>query len=303
MTLPPTSLIIATRNRPDLATEAVESILRADEVPNELVIIDQSDSPNASLLTLTTSRPCTIRYLWTHSRGKSRAHNAGIAEASYPILVFTDDDVCVTPDWLKMTVQALINAPPRSVVTGQVLPSEPDRPGGFAPSCKVDPIPAVYQGRIGKDVLYNFNMALWRSAFKEIGGLDERLGPGTCYPGGEDNDLCFRLLEAGYRIIYVPEAIVYHRAWRSDEDYLPLRWSYARGQGAFLAKHLSLRDRYMLWRMVKSLKDDLLGFVRCLPRQHRLAYGIAVYGLGFLTATIQWILVERVMASMKKIQS
>jgi GT2 family glycosyltransferase len=302
VSFPLASLIVCSRNRPGLLVETVESILQADEVPAELIIVDQSDSPHPSMSTHTTSRPCSLRYLWTDSRGKSQACNAGIAAARHPILVFTDDDVRVARNWLRTIVQALVNAPVRSVVTGQVRPAEPDKQGGFAPSTKVDPTPAVYQGRIRQDVLY-FNMALWRSAFDEVGRMDERLGPGTSFPGAEDNDFGFRLLEAGYHIIYIPEAIVYHSAWRSDADYLALRWGYGRGQGAFFAKYLSLRDRYMLWRMIKSLKDHLLGFARCLPHQRRLAYGNAIYFLGLVTAAAQWLLMERMIGSIKNTRS
>jgi GT2 family glycosyltransferase len=301
--LPPTSLIIGSRNRPALLAETVESILQADEVPDELILIDQSDSPHPSLATLTTRRGCNIRYLWTQSRGLSRASNAGIAAARHPILVFTHDDIWVDRTWLRMIVRSLMNAPPRSVVTGQVQPTEPDRRGGFAPSCKVDPTTAIYRGRIGEDVLFPNNMAMWRSALDEVGTFDIRLGPGAAFPASEDNDIGFRLLEAGYRIIYVPEAIVYHRAWRSDEDYLSLRWSYARGQGAYFAKHLSFRDGYMMGRMLKSIKDHVLGFVWNMRHQRHEAYGNAVYILGLLSGAIQWLLVERVMDLNNKVWS
>src|SRR5207302_8060835 len=109
----------------------------------------------------------------------------------------------------------------RSVVTGQVRATEPTRSGNFAPSTKVEQSRAVYVGRVGRDVLFS-NMAMHRCVYEEIGNFDERLGPGSAYPGAEDNDLGFRMLEAGYRIIYLPDAVVYHRAWRPASHYLPL---------------------------------------------------------------------------------
>jgi GT2 family glycosyltransferase len=300
VSLPLASLIVCSRNRPGLLAETVESILHGNEVPAELIIVDQSDSSHPFLASLTASSGCKIRYVWIHSRGKSRASNVGIAASCYPILIFTDDDVLVAPTWLKTIVQTLVNAPPRSVVTGEVRPTEPNKSSSFVPSTKVDPVPAVYQGRSGQDVLFGNNWASWRSALDEVGKIDERLGPGTSFAAAEDNDLGFRLLEAGYRIIYVPEAIVHHRAWRSDRDYLALRWSYARGQGAFFAKYLSLYDRYMLRRMVKSIKDHLLGFIWNIRDQRRVAYGNAVYILGLLSGAAQWLLTQRVTDSMKK---
>ena len=55
----------------------------------------------------------------------------------------------------------------------------------------------------------------------------------------------FRLLEAGYRIVYSPEAVLFHRAWRTPQSYLPLRWAYGVALGGFFAKHLTLRDRWI----------------------------------------------------------
>jgi len=136
-------------------------------------------------------------------------------------------------------------------------------------------------------------MAMYRSAIGNVGGFDERLGAGSHFPASEDNDLGFRLLEAGYRINYDPEAALYHRAWRNERDFLALRWSYGRGQGAFYAKHLSVSDGYMLWRMVTNVKNHVFGLARRLRHQRRLAYGDALYILGLLSGAAQWILTQR----------
>jgi GT2 family glycosyltransferase len=291
--LPASSLIIPSRNRPELLLAAVRSILQGDDIPTELIIIDQSDAPSTALATLTTDRACKIRYLWTKSVGASRARNAGIAAAQHDILVFTDDDVTVTSTWFGALIRALLCAGPRAVVTGRVLAAMAQTPGGFAPSTKADENHVVYVGRIGEDVLFSNNAAMFRSAIKEVGDFDVRLGPGGPFSTAEDNDLGFRLLEAGYRINYVPEAVLYHRPWRNERDYLPLRWSYGYGQGAYFAKHLSLRDRYMLWRMVRHIKNHLLGFVRRVWGQRHLACGDAVYVFAVLCGAAKWLLTQR----------
>lgn len=291
--LPRTSLIICSRNRPKLLAEAVESILLGDDLPTELIIVDQSDMPNPDLANLTPDSSCELRYLWTKSVGLSRANNYGTAAARYDLFVFTHDDILVSPTWFGLLVRSLIRAGPRTVVTGRVLQTTAEAPGHFAPSTKADEVSAVYEGRIGADVLFPMSMAMYRSAIEEIGKFDERLGPGTPFPAAEDNDLGFRLLDAGYRIVYVPEAILYHRAWRTEQDYVSLRWCYGRGQGAYYAKHLSLRDPYMLGRMVRHLKAHALGFARQVSRQRRLAYGHVAYILGLLSGAAQWILTQR----------
>jgi len=291
--LPATSLIIPSRNRPEFLLATVESILQGDEVPSELIIIDQSKAPNPVLGALTTQRTCDIRYLWTQSVGLSQANNRGIGAARHDLLVFTHDDVVVTPAWFGTLVRALLAAGMRNVVTGRVPPTKAEAPGGFQLTIKVDEAPAVYEGRVGKDVLLPLNMAMYRSAIDEVGGFDVRLGPGTSFPGGEDNDLGFRLLEAGYRIIYVPEAVLYHRAWRTKQDYVPLRWSYGRAQGAFYAKHLKLQHRYMLRRLCQDVMHyTYVSFWGMRHQRHR-AYGHGMFVLGILSGAIQWLLTQR----------
>jgi glycosyltransferase involved in cell wall biosynthesis len=97
LTLPAATLIICSRNRPQLLTETVASVLEGTEVPAELVIVDQSDQENYTLAELQSRREGEIRYIWVHTVGVGRARNTGITEAKYNILAITDDDVKVTP--------------------------------------------------------------------------------------------------------------------------------------------------------------------------------------------------------------
>jgi hypothetical protein len=101
------------------------------------------------------------------------------------------------------------------------------------------------------------------------------------------------LLEAGYRIAYVPEAVLYHRAWRSERDYLRMRWIYGRGKGGFYGKYLSLRDSYILRRMAWDIGHRVFGFPLRLWSQPRLAYGDPAYIFGILVGATQWLLTHR----------
>lgn len=286
--LPRASLIIPSVNRPQLLLETVASVLEGDQVPAEIIVVDQSDRPNESLATRTSPR-CDVRYFHTPEVGVSRSRNTGARMALYPLLGFIDDDVRVYPHWFGCLVHAAISAGPRAVITGQVLPEKPATPDGFAPSAITDQTPQVYKGRIGVDILYSGNMMLHRSAMDEVGGFDLRFGGGARFPTAEDNDLLHRLLEAGYRIHYAPEAVLEHRAWRTGKDYLPLLWSYGRGQGAFYAKHLDLRDRYMFRRFGHDMSHSTIRMFRLLRRDRRKAAGQVVRLAGVLSAFAEWL--------------
>src|SRR5215213_1594685 len=104
---PRTSLIICSRNRPQMLSDTVASILRGNSLPTELVIIDQSDTRNTALEHMPAAPGCEMRYLWTHSVGLGRARNAGIAAARYEVLAFIDDDMWVPADWYEKLISAI----------------------------------------------------------------------------------------------------------------------------------------------------------------------------------------------------
>lgn len=281
------SLIICSRNRPELLTDTVASVLAGKQVPAELIVVDQSAESHMELPSLGTVSGCEIYYLRDQPRGVAAARNRALSSARHEICVLTDDDILISPDWLGRLVQAQVQAGPRTVVTGQVS-SAPNESGEFTPSLKEDARPVVYQGRINDDVLYTGNMAIFRSTFQDVGGFDERMGPGTKYPAAEDNDFGFRLLEQGYRILYVPEAVVYHRSWRSERDFMALKWRYGVGRGAYYAKHASLHDRYMLARMTRDIGSHILMFATHLRSQRQRARADALLTLGILRGAVGW---------------
>jgi len=284
--LPAASLIICSRNRPELLVRTVESALKGERLPTEMIVVDQSDRPNEALPLMEASS-CEIRYLWKPGKGGSRARNAGAMAARCPILVFTDDDMEVDPRWFYAVVAALLEQGESGVISGRVL-AMPGVSESSVPSLIVSEEPAVYQGRIGHDVLWTNNMAIHRDAFIEMGGFDERLGPGTPFPSSEDNDLGFRLLESGFRIVYEPRAVLFHRDWRSPRQLTTLRWSYGVGQGAFYAKYIDLRDRFMLAVALNDLRAQVRGFPRILWHP-RIVANRAVYLAGLFYGAASWV--------------
>ena len=285
---PTVSVIVGTRDRPSLVRTTVDSILAGSVPPGEVIVIDHSMEPDDGLRT-----DDRVRYVWSETRGLSRAKNVGAELARHPILAFADDDLVVAADWLRELVAALGAESDRVAVAGQVLPGAPERPGGFTPSYYIDDVAKLYSGRIDNDPLGGGNMAIYRSAFDAVGGFDERLGPGARYPAADDNDLGLRLLEAGYRIAYAPGAIVEHRAWRPPSFYPVGRWRYGRGKGGFYGKHLALDDRHIKKRLTRDVTHRLRRLPRSLVHDPRQALGDLAYTSGICAGLAQWLVSER----------
>ncbi len=292
--LPPVSLVICSRGRPQLLIETVESILEGDELPQELIVIDQSDDVNHELAAKRSTR-CDLRYVHMERTGVSLGRNEGVRLARHDLLVFTDDDVLVERTWFGAIVRAQVAEGERSLVVGRVVAGPAEQPGSFMWDENDYDHRIVFEGRLDDDPLYPTNVAAYRSSLEAVGLYDERLGPGARFPCGEDNDLAFRLLENGYRIVYVPEPVVVHRAWRPPEEFLSVKWRNAKGHGAFLAKHLSLRDRHMLSRLARSIGNQTkwsAHSVRPDPEMRREGLGHAVTAAGLTVGAAKWLVLE-----------
>lgn len=289
---PLVSLVICTRDRPDLVHDTVLSVLAGDTLPAELIIIDQSRAPNSDLSALRSDH-CDIRYVHVRSTGLATARNTGIEAARHALIVFLDDDMRVEADWLRAMIRAAAAAGPRAAITGQVRPEDPAPPGTFVPSTITAAERRTYAGRQSYEVLSTGNAAVWRDAFQKVGLFDPRLGPGARYPSAEDNDLCFRLLEADFQIVYEPTAVVYHRAWRPLSLATGLRWDYGVGQGAYYAKHLALPDRFFVHRLGRDVGLRLLKAPRHLLADPRHAWREVVYAAAVAFGATSFLLRER----------
>lgn len=290
---PSTTVVICSRGRPQLLVDAVRSVLAMDHLPDELVVVDQSDEPQPDLAagTVGTEGPVAVTYLWRPDRGLSRARNVALAAARGDVVALLDDDMYVARDWLDAHLRALTrDDDDRVVVTGQVRSGDPEHDGAWAPSTLTSLTPRTYTGPLRQDVLWGGNMAMYRSVVDEVGRFDERLGPGSALPSAEDNDFGYRLLRAGYAIRYEPTAVAVHRSWRREGARARLKYDYGRGQGAFYTKHLRAGDRTMLRR----LAGDSAGHLRrAVARVVHLRPGDAVsdvtYTVGLAVGALGWL--------------
>ena len=70
-------------------------------------------------------------------------------------------------------------------------------------------------GRVAKlhDAGIGANMAFRRRAIDAVGGWDELLGAGSRFDGAGDRDLVYRVLDAGFALLHLPDARVVHHAF------------------------------------------------------------------------------------------
>jgi GT2 family glycosyltransferase len=240
MTAPSAGITVAisTRDRPEALGRCLESLAAGARLPDEVLVVDQSADPRTGVVVSgwqDRAASLTIVYVRHDGRGLGAAQNVGFARANHPVIAVLDDDCVADPDWLRVIGSRLDERPDLDAVTGRVLPLGSVGARTFSVSSRVSEVRREFAGRaLPWEVGSGNNFAVRREALARVGGSDERLGPGSPAQGGVDMDLFHRLLRAGSRILYEPEAIVYHER-QTREERRARRPMYGRGMGTAIA--------------------------------------------------------------------
>jgi len=239
------TVVIPTIGRVELLRACLTSLAACRPAPDEMLVVDQSHDPEVAAL-VTQFAGAGARLVPSFGRGVAKGRNDGLRAAANEIVLITDDDCTVAPDWIEQTWRQM-GADPRKIVTGRVLPvGDPDA----VPSTIDDPEPHDYTGAPRTGALFPNNVALPRSMVLALGGFDERFSPTEF---AEDNEFCYRWLKAGNRLLYEPSLTVWHHDWRTPDQLERLYVTYARGEGFLYAKHLRQRDLRMLRFIARDL--------------------------------------------------
>jgi GT2 family glycosyltransferase len=187
--MPGLSVVIPTHSRADRLAALLDSIEGADEV---VVVADGATPAVAAVL---AARAVTV-VRHAASRGPAAARNSGWRAASGDLIAFVDDDCRAAPGWMAALRAA---ADGEAVVQGRVEPDplEAAAIGPFTRTLRVNAAGPFFQTA---NILYP------RALLERLGGFDEAYP----YPAGEDTDLGWRAREAGARVVFAPDALVWH---------------------------------------------------------------------------------------------
>ncbi|MGH9804232.1 MAG: glycosyltransferase, partial [Candidatus Acidiferrales bacterium] len=175
--------------------------------------------------------------------GLHYARHAGARAARAPILAFTDDDAVCSPDWLRHLLAAY-DDPRVGCVGGKILPrwgADPPRwmlryPGALSLLDRGDSIREL----IWPEDIYGCNFSIRRELLFSLGGFNpDSFGP--LWLGDGETGLLRKVYRAGWKVLYHPEAVVWHQipAARLTLDYMQRRFA---NQGAADA-YSALRQR------------------------------------------------------------
>ena len=298
--LPSLTVAICTKDRPTLLARCLKSLQALPQevqdisVSLEILVVDNTPSDKQTQK-LVASLP-EVRYAREPKPGLDFARNRALQEATGELLAFLDDDVVIDRDWLSGLWEAWSENPDAAAFTGPVLPYELDteaqimfeRQGGFHEG----PGKGFKKERYGQsrsDISFyphkadrfgaGANMAFRRDILQQIGGFDEALDTGAPLPGGGDLDIFYRVIRAGYPLVYEPRYLVFHQHRRDVEALRRQYRSWGLGFMAFVVKSYqtdppqrSKLRRLVLW----WFKYQLRQLLKSLAGRHMLPPGMII---------------------------
>jgi GT2 family glycosyltransferase len=251
---PRADVVVATKDRPAMLRECLESILRGSVKPERVIVVDNASasSETAELVRQLAKQEPSVLYVREDEPGLARAHNAALPYVNSPVVAFTDDDVVVDEQWLKRIVQVFADDESVACVTGIIAPRELDtlpqqwvegnviydkglqRRTFDSSQPSSDPLFPYTAGAFGSGA----NMAFRASFLRKHGGFDEALGAGTIAMGGDDLAAFYDVISSGNRLVYEPAAIALHQHPRQYAALKRQSYGYGVGLGAHLTRCL-----------------------------------------------------------------
>lgn len=212
---PTVSVIIPLFGNTSDIRRCLESLEANRDLVHEVIVIDNASPDAAASVTSEFSFVTLVRN--KTNLGFGQASNQGAAQASGDVLLFLNSDTIVPRSGLMRLIEALERsgsigaAGPLTNRSGhhqQIDPTYTTRQsiGFFA-----DAFARMSASDREVDMLVGFCLAVRRSVFVEIGEFDPRFGLGLF----EDNDLCYRIRRAGYKLVIAARSFVHHEGSRS----------------------------------------------------------------------------------------
>jgi len=213
------SIIIPARDRVDLLARCLDSLTsKTTYAPYEIVVVDNDSQSEEARTYFSSLKHRVVRYSGPFNF--SAMNNFAVEQTDSPWLLFLNNDTeVIEGEWLTMMAEHVQRPSVGAVGPKLLYPDDTVQhagivvgvggiaehafrglPGDAPGVCRQLQTTRNYSAVTGACLLTR------REVFDEVGGFDEEQLPVTF----SDVDLCLKMRRAGYRVVYVPFAKLYH---------------------------------------------------------------------------------------------
>jgi cellulose synthase/poly-beta-1,6-N-acetylglucosamine synthase-like glycosyltransferase len=213
------SIIIPTFNGASRIGNCLDALLKQTVGRDaEILVVNDGSTDNTVEI---MARYAAVRLISQANAGPAAARNRGALEASGTIILFTDDDCMPMPDWLDAML-APFNDPDVVGAKG-VYRTRQKRLAARFVQIEYEDRYRLMANLPSIDFIDTYSAAFRRDRFLEMGGYDTSF-PVAC---AEDVDLSYRMSARGWKMKFVPSAIVYHTHPETLWQYLKKKYKFA----------------------------------------------------------------------------
>ena len=237
MSVPFVSVVIPTRDRPRALTECVRALANLDYPRDRYEVIVVDDGGSIPMPPLAEQAPgISLTVLRRAHAGPGAARNSGARRARGSYLAFTDDDCLPARDWISAYVSAAQPTPDRTL-GGPIVNGLGGNIYSEASQLLIGLLYEHHNREVDDGRFFTTNnLFVPTELFRRIGGFDTR----SLRESAEDRELVGRLRRLGYRIGFIPTAVVFHRHRLSLASFWHQHFHYGRGAVYF---HRVRRER------------------------------------------------------------
>lgn len=233
------SVIIVNYNGKKLIKECLDALFKISYPENklEVMVVDNASTDGSAKYIRSNYRK--VKVIQSQVNNYCRSCNIGITNARGDYIVLLNNDVIVKKQWLSRLVKVMEGDPSIGALTSKLL-----REDGTIQNVGHYELPNFYweeRGAGKKSSEYNSvseidsisgACILYRKkALEQVGLLDEDF-----VMFGEDVDMCIRLKQKGWKLVYVPSSVAYHKFHGSCDERFS-RELIERNRLLLVAKH------------------------------------------------------------------
>lgn len=231
------SVVVPVFNGEQVIGNCLAALLAQDyQGRKEIIVVDDGSTDG----TAREIKKFKVRLISQKHKAPAAARNLGIKQAKGDIILFTDSDCVPERNWIQEMTRPFRNKEIMGV-QGAYKTHQKELMARFSQIEIEDRYDRMKRWDT-VDFIGTYSAAYKKSVFQRFGGFDESFPMAS----GEDSELSFRLSKVGCKMIFNPQAIVYHNHPSTLTDYLRVKFWRAYWRILLYKKHKkkAVRESY-----------------------------------------------------------